>query len=133
MLDVTTLGGIVGRLAERAAKDYPAIKGKPTHPHVLRHKFVTIALRRGMDETAIKHQIGHAPDSSVMEATYAHLKDSDHIRAAREAFDLETGPRERTDPGGLSPVWGEPTRERPALSVVWGAVHAGRRGGHGGR
>jgi hypothetical protein len=43
-----------------------------------------------MDESAIKHQIGHAPDSSVMESTYAHLKDSDHIREAREAFDLET-------------------------------------------
>jgi ribosomal protein S27AE len=42
-----------------------------------------------MDETAIKHQIGHSPDSSVMESTYSHLKDSDHIRAAREAFDLE--------------------------------------------
>ena len=90
MLDVTTLGGIVGRLADRAAEEHPAIASKPTYPHALRHNFVTIALRRGMDETAIKHQIGHAPNSSVMESTYAHLKDSDHIRAARDAFDLET-------------------------------------------
>jgi len=43
-----------------------------------------------MDESAIKHQIGHAPESSVMESTYSHLKDSDHIREARDAFDLET-------------------------------------------
>ncbi len=90
MLDVTTLGGIVGRLADRAAEEYPAIDSKPTYPHALRHNFVTTALRRGMDESAVKHQIGHAPDSSVMESTYAHMKDSDHIREAREAFDLET-------------------------------------------
>jgi len=89
MLDVTTIGAIVGRLADRAAEEQPALESKPTHPHALRHNFVTIALRRGMDESAIKHQIGHKPDSSVMESTYAHLKDSDHIREAREAFDLE--------------------------------------------
>jgi integrase len=63
---------------------------KPLNPHALRHNFVTIALRRGVPESAIKHQLGHAPDSRVMESTYAHLKDSDHIREAREAFDLET-------------------------------------------
>jgi integrase/ribosomal protein L40E len=90
MLDPTTIGSIVGRLADRAAEEEPGIKEKPTHPHALRHNFVTIALRRGMDESAIKHQIGHAPDSSVMESTYAHLKDSDHIREAREAFGKET-------------------------------------------
>lgn len=90
MLDVTTIGAIVGRMADRAGEEVPSIKSKPTYPHALRHNFVTIALRRGMDESAIKHQIGHAPDSSVMESTYSHLKDSDHIRAAREAFNLET-------------------------------------------
>ena len=89
-LDPTTIGAIVGRLADRAAEEYPAIESKPTHPHALRHNFVTIALRRGMDESAIKHQIGHKHESAVMESTYAHLKDSDHIREAREAFDLET-------------------------------------------
>jgi integrase/recombinase XerD len=63
---------------------------KPLNPHALRHNFVTIALRRGVPESAIKHQLGHAPDSRVMESTYAHLKDSDHIREVRDAFDLET-------------------------------------------
>jgi integrase len=90
MLDPTTIGAIIGRLADRAAENEPSIESKPTSPHSLRHNFVTIALRRGMDESAIKHQIGHAPDSSVMESTYAHLQDSDHIREARDAFDLET-------------------------------------------
>jgi len=72
------------RMKERTDVD------KPLNPHALRHNFVTIALRRGVPESAIKHQLGHAPDSRVMESTYAHLKDSDHIREAREAFDLET-------------------------------------------
>ena len=63
---------------------------KPLNPHALRHNFVTIALRRGTSEAAIKHQLGHAPDSRVMESTYAHLKDSDYIREARDAFGLET-------------------------------------------
>jgi integrase/ribosomal protein L40E len=90
MLDPTTIGAIVRRMADRAAEEVPSIDEKPTHPHALRHNFVTIALRRGMDESAIKHQIGHAPDSSVMESTYAHLKDSDHIRAARKAFGKDT-------------------------------------------
>lgn len=62
---------------------------KPLNPHALRHNFVTIALRRGVPESAIKHQLGHAPESRVMESTYSHLKDSDHIREARQAFDLE--------------------------------------------
>lgn len=90
MLDVTTLGSIVGKMADRAAAEVSAIASKPTYPHALRHNFVTIALRRGMAESSIKHQIGHRTESTVMETTYAHLKDSDHIRAAREAFDLDT-------------------------------------------
>lgn len=72
------------RMKERTGVD------KPLNPHALRHNFVTIALRRGVPESAIKHQLGHAPDSRVMESTYAHLRDSDHIREAREAFDLDT-------------------------------------------
>jgi hypothetical protein len=115
MLDVTTLGGIVGRLADRAAEEHPAIKGKPTYPHALRHNFVTIALRRGMDETAIKHQIGHSPDSSVMESTYSHLKDSDHIRAAREAFDLEVDEHESELTPEVCPRCGESPPESARL------------------
>jgi len=75
---------VLERMKERTDID------KPLNPHALRHNFVTISLRRGVPESAIKHQLGHAPDSRVMESTYAHLKDSDHIREAREAFDLET-------------------------------------------
>lgn len=107
MLDVTTIGAIVGRMADRAAEECPAIESKPTHPHALRHNFVTIALRRGMDESAIKHQIGHKPESNVMESTYSHLKDSDHIREAREAFDLETEDHESELTPEVCPRCGE--------------------------
>jgi hypothetical protein len=59
---------------------------KPLHPHALRHNFVTIAKRDyDMDNEVIKHLIGHAPDSRVMETTYAHLSDDDFIQAARSA------------------------------------------------
>lgn len=120
MLDVTTIGAIVGRLADRAAEetadnDELRIASKPTHPHALRHNFVTISLRRGMDESAIKHQIGHAPDSNVMESTYSHLKDSDHIRAAREAFDLETEEVESELTPDVCPRCGENPPENARL------------------
>lgn len=115
MLDVTTIGAIVGRLADRAAEEHPSIKGKPTYPHALRHNFVTIGLRRGMDESAIKHQIGHTPDSSVMESTYAHLKDSDHIREARDAFDLETEDHESELTPEVCPRCGESPPEDARL------------------
>lgn len=107
MLDPTTIGAVIGRMADRAAEKEPAIDSKPTHPHALRHNFVTIALRRGMDESAIKHQIGHASDSTVMESTYAHLRDSDHITEARDSFDMETKERESELTPPVCPRCGE--------------------------
>ena len=115
MLDVKTIGEIIGRMVERAAADCPSVKGKPTYPHALRHNFVTIALRRGMKESAIKHQIGHKSESTVMETTYAHLKDSDHIRAARDAFDLETEPVESELTPEICPKCGESPPENARL------------------
>lgn len=97
------------RLKERTDVD------KPLNPHALRHNFVTIALRRGVPESAIKHQMGHAPDSRVMESTYSHLKDSDHIREAREAFDLETKQIESELTPEVCPRCGENTPENAKL------------------
>lgn len=68
---------------------------KPIHPHALRHNFVTIAKRDyDMDNEVIKHLIGHAPGSQVMETTYAHLSDDDFIKAARQATGLDDGEEE---------------------------------------
>lgn len=88
---------------------------KPLNPHALRHNFVTISLRRGVPESAIKHQLGHAPDSRVMESTYAHLKDSDHIREARDAFDLETEEMESELTPEVCPRCGENPPESAVL------------------
>jgi integrase/recombinase XerD len=88
---------------------------KPLNPHALRHNFVTISLRRGVPESAIKHQLGHAPDSRVMESTYAHLKDSDHIREARDAFELETEDMESELTPEVCPRCGENPPESAVL------------------
>lgn len=73
---------------------------KPMNPHSIRHNFVTIAKREyKMDDATVKHLIGHSPDSQVMETTYAHLSDEDHIRAAEEA----AGIREPDNESILSP------------------------------
>ena len=68
---------------------------KPTHPHMMRHNFVTICKREhDMDNDTIRHLIGHGPDSKVMETTYAHLDDSDWIRDAEASI----GAREEEAP-----------------------------------
>jgi len=99
-INSSTIGRICSDIAERATEECPSIAGKPTNPHAYRHNFVTIALRRGMDEAAIKHQIGHSASSNVMETTYAHLKDSDYIREARDSFNKEVSER----PNELAPT-----------------------------
>lgn len=99
-INSSTIGRICSDIAERASEECPSLESKPTNPHAYRHNFVTIALRRGMDEAAIKHQIGHSASSNVMETTYAHLKDSDYIREARESFNKEVEHR----PNELAPT-----------------------------
>ncbi|PSQ29908.1 integrase [Halobacteriales archaeon SW_8_65_20] len=71
---------------------------KPVNAHNFRHYFVTVCKRDyGMDNDTIKHLIGHEPDSKVMERTYAHLTDEDHIEAAEVAQGLR-------DPDEESPL-----------------------------
>ncbi len=47
-----------------------------------------------MDPATVKHLIGHGADSTVMESTYQHLTDNDHIEAARRATDAGREPSE---------------------------------------
>lgn len=47
-----------------------------------------------MDPATVKHLIGHGADSTVMESTYQHLTDDDHIEAARRATDAGREPSE---------------------------------------
>lgn len=83
-----TIRRVMKKLASEADID------KPTHPHMMRHNFVTICKRDyDMDNDTIKWLIGHAPDSKVMETTYAHLSDEDWIERAEVA----AGHREESD------------------------------------
>lgn len=94
MVSTNTLQYAMKKLKENAGID------KPMNPHSIRHNFVTIAKREyHMDDATVKHLIGHSPDSNVMESTYSHLSDEDHIRAAEEA----AGIREPEDESTLSP------------------------------
>lgn len=62
---------------------------KPMHPHAMRHNFVTIAKRdHELRDDTIKYLIGHAPDSRVMETTYAHLSGDDHVEHAEAAWGI---------------------------------------------
>lgn len=73
---------------------------KPLHPHMMRHNFVTMAKRDyGMPDDTIKYLIGHSEASSVMERTYSHLSDEDHIQRAEESF----GIREPSEDSPLTP------------------------------
>lgn len=72
---------------------------KPTHPHMLRHNFVTICKRNWeLPDETVKHLIGHAPNSTVMETTYSHLSGGDHIDRAqvgaglKDESDIERNP-----------------------------------------
>ena len=82
------------KIADRAGVD------KPPNPHNFRHYFVTTCKRDyGMDDATIKHLIGHGQGSRIMETTYQHLNDEDHIEAAEVA----AGIREEEDESPLTP------------------------------
>lgn len=71
----------------KKAKEQAGIT-KPLHPHMLRHNFVTICKRDyDMADEDVKYLIGHAPRSRVMETTYQHLSDEDHIDRAEASAD----------------------------------------------
>lgn len=67
------------RLARRAG-----ISPSRVRPHVLRHTFATVALRRGMNVMALQRILGHS-DVKVTQV-YTHLQRDDLRRAYMEAF-----------------------------------------------
>lgn len=117
MVSTNTLQYAMKKLKEKAEID------KPMNPHSIRHNFVTIAKRDyQMDDATVKHLIGHSPDSQVMETTYAHLSDEDHIRAAEEA----AGIREPDQNSSLSPDichCGEPLPEGAKACSRCGTIY----------
>lgn len=90
-------------IAERAdVYDKETGEGKSPNPHNFRHYFVTVCYGEyEMDPSTIKFLIGHGQDSTVMETTYQHLTDEDHINAARRSSDIGREAAEKE--GALTP------------------------------
>ncbi len=83
----STVRRILNDIVENTGNE--SISEKPTHPHMMRHNFVTICKRDyELPDETVKHLISHSPDSTVMETTYSHLSDSDHIERAEVAAGL---------------------------------------------
>jgi integrase len=83
---------------------------KPLTSKALRHNFATTAKREyGLDDSTIKYLLGHSPDSQVMETTYAHLSDEDHIKAAEIGAGLrDPEPEDSVFTPSICPVCKEP-------------------------
>lgn len=88
MLAQQTMRARLKKIADEAGVD------KPVNPHNFRHSFVTMCKRDyNMDDSTVKFLIGHSSESTVMETTYQHLTDDDHIEHA----EIATGRREKED------------------------------------
>jgi integrase/recombinase XerD len=84
-------GSTIRRIMDRVVEstENPEIQAKPTHPHMMRHNFVTVCKRDyELPDETVKFLIGHSPASKVMETTYSHLSDDDHIERAEVAAGL---------------------------------------------
>jgi integrase len=102
-LGASTIRGILSRLADHAGVE------KPVNPHAWRHYFVTVAKTQyELDDGTIKHLIGHKPSSTIMETTYAHLSDDDHIAAARDAMGLSDEDEEKSMAPPICPTCSRP-------------------------
>lgn len=93
-LSQSTIRYTLRKIADEADVD------KPPNPHNFRHYFVTMCKRHyGMDDATIKHLIGHGEGSQVMETTYSHLTDEDHIKDA----EIDFGVRDEEDESPFTP------------------------------
>jgi integrase/recombinase XerD len=73
---------------------------KPVNPHQFRHYSVTMMYREyGLTLDQIRWQIGHDPQSRVLEATYRHLTDEDRI----EEVEQQAGFREEDNASPFTP------------------------------
>jgi site-specific recombinase XerD len=93
-LSQSTIRKTLKKLADKAEVT------KPPNPHNFRHYFVTTCKRHyGMDDSTIKHLIGHGEGSQVMETTYSHLTDEDMNKDAEVSF----GAREEEEESPFTP------------------------------
>jgi integrase len=98
---------------------------KPPNPHNFRHHFVTTCKRDyDMDDTTIKHLIGHGAGSNIMQTTYQHLNDDDHIEAAEVAAGLREEESESPLTPQVCPTCSEPLSEGDRACSACGTVFA---------
>lgn len=118
-LSQTNIRDRLNRIAERAEID------KPPNPHNFRHYFVTSCKRDyDMDEATIKHLIGHGPGSRIMETTYQHLADEDHIEEAEVAAGLREAEEESPLTPKICPTCNEPLDPSAKACAGCGTVFA---------
>lgn len=98
---------------------------KPPNSHNFRHYFVTTCKRDyNLDEATINHLIGHGPGSTMMETTYQHLTDDDHIKTAEVAAGLCEPDQESPLTPTACPTCGESTRINLEIMSRCGTVFA---------
>jgi integrase len=50
--------------------------GRPVHPHLFRHTYISKLVRKGIDSTVIRRYVGHS-SSILIDQTYGHLRPQD--------------------------------------------------------
>lgn len=117
-----SINRLLKAIAERAGIRDPRDR---THAHTFRHTFVTVAKKDyNLDDSTIKHLIGHAADSKVMETTYQHLTADDHIQAAEEGAGLREPAEESTLTPPACLTCGEPLGDGAKACAACGTVYA---------
>lgn len=94
-----TIEQVMRRLKARTAERSDVITvGKPCHPHMLRHNFVTQCRRHpDITDDDIKFFIGHKSSSSVMERTYSHISPGERNDRGHTAFGADGAPTGDSD------------------------------------
>lgn len=78
---------LIDHAAERAGLD-----PKRVHPHLLRHSFVTNALRAGINPLLLSQIVGHS-SMRMIEQVYSHLNAGDSYEAMMRTLSAQTTPR----------------------------------------
>lgn len=50
--------------------------GRPVHPHLFRHTYISKLVRKGIDSTVIRRDVGHS-SSPLIDQVYGHLRPQD--------------------------------------------------------